>query len=764
MSRLELSNKYVSIDGRPVTAERGVMKELSQTYKAYLRNTISGISNPAKQFLYLRLTCPRGSYDVNIEPAKDQVLFEDHAKVLQLFEQLCVNVYGEKKSLSGADATPSKSKDVNSDYGFNILLAKKPRPLTDSTHAMAPLPKPMDQDTVNAGIPHSRTDVCRPSEHQDVHLATQMHPHESSNQTHEEIHRNMYTSNDNLAAFDVRHMDSPTTPDNTSVRDEEDAMNVHVRNPFVLAKMNTRIQPLNLSRTEDVATRHDTNDISVEDHGHPNNQGLAIGESRILTSPRFLPSPCTSPSRKIPHQNPGPPSRPWKGQHEREDDSADVELPTTPTTQQARPSRPTLLDCWAQTVNSSSPVKQPPQLIEAQRLEVAVRSNDHARQSPDKAKSTEGRELSTQAPKRFHFRTPFKDSSSGSCRLSRDGNAALSVTLQSVGQPSHAMLPSPTPTDINTSPQFPGFRRPHLDPATELDDIMDFEHRKRNTILQHRSRPKHHKPSASDSNLDQEDDRGQRLSVASLPHNERSPIRSIDKTAIDASQHKGNNQDVETGIPEQPHSASYTQNPHWNRYRKAVRDLDQRDVRAGEVAGNSRDTSLAGQNNEVSDEPITAESTIVLHETILSPHDPRAYLIRHTCSASPEEAAQKKVSRSKTSKLPFETITPDLATYMLVAQLDNSSVESREHMTGMRNRATQVGEHDPYVRQGVVQPAIGGAAIATATSQEWESTIQLLMQQRVLGNLSGAGSQAQPLPNLTIDLVGILQKHFARSE
>jgi len=289
---------------------------------------------------------------------------------------------------------------------------------------------------------------------------------------------------------------------------------------------------------------------------------------------------------------------------------------------------------------------------------------------------------------------------------------------------------------------------------------MDSDEYNSDTILLHRSRPRHDEPSGSDSNLDWEDDRGQRVSVASLSHNNK----HTDKTTVHAYHPNGKNQDVDVDIPEQPPSASYTQNPHWNRYRKAVRDLDQRDVRVGKGAGNPGVTSQAGQNTEVSDEPTNAESTLVLHETTLSPHDPRAYLIRQTCNANTDEGAQQKVSRTKTSKLPFETIAPDVATYMLVAQLDTLSVESREHVVGMRNRATQVDKHDRYVRLGVIEPAISGAAIGTATSQEWESTVRRLVQHKTLSKPSGAESQAQPAANLPINLVGILQEHLARSK
>ena len=46
-------------------------------------------------FICLNITCPPGSYDANIEPSKNEVLFSDEAALINLFEEFCVETYGQ---------------------------------------------------------------------------------------------------------------------------------------------------------------------------------------------------------------------------------------------------------------------------------------------------------------------------------------------------------------------------------------------------------------------------------------------------------------------------------------------------------------------------------------------------------------------------------------------------------------------------------------------------------------------------------------------
>ncbi|KAL2870115.1 putative DNA mismatch repair protein [Aspergillus lucknowensis] len=106
------SSQYISIDSRPVSSRRGVAQDITRLYKSYLRSAAphSGstptITDP---FLCLNIRCPEGSYDANVEPLKDDVLFEDKQMMLSLVENLLRDTYGE---CAHADASVYDSFDL----------------------------------------------------------------------------------------------------------------------------------------------------------------------------------------------------------------------------------------------------------------------------------------------------------------------------------------------------------------------------------------------------------------------------------------------------------------------------------------------------------------------------------------------------------------------------------------------------------------------------------------------------------------------------
>ncbi|KAK9851620.1 hypothetical protein MYU51_009545 [Penicillium brevicompactum] len=110
---------------------RGIGQEIAKIYKSYIRSVASksetqkSISDP---FLALHILCPRGTYDVNIEPAKDDVMFEDRDSVLTLITNLFREHYGES---DGGEKTKHQKKkdDVHksnqTSSGFDLLMARR---------------------------------------------------------------------------------------------------------------------------------------------------------------------------------------------------------------------------------------------------------------------------------------------------------------------------------------------------------------------------------------------------------------------------------------------------------------------------------------------------------------------------------------------------------------------------------------------------------------------------------------------------------------
>lgn len=123
------AEQYFSVDGRPLSTARGIGRDITKLYKKYLRAATSDgrIPTPfAEPFLCLHINCPQGTYDVNVEPAKDDILFENPHLILLLVEDLFRDAYGELADSNEGEQTSTKRREKTaSKDGFELLLARK---------------------------------------------------------------------------------------------------------------------------------------------------------------------------------------------------------------------------------------------------------------------------------------------------------------------------------------------------------------------------------------------------------------------------------------------------------------------------------------------------------------------------------------------------------------------------------------------------------------------------------------------------------------
>lgn len=123
-----ICTSYIFVDGRPVSAaRRGFFKELSSLYKSYLRSAAAGRGDEksySDPFLYLNLICGPCTYDPNVEPAKDDVIFRDAEMVLRPLTELFVGIYGELKEKS-VKQMQGLRKEKAPEADFNLLLARR---------------------------------------------------------------------------------------------------------------------------------------------------------------------------------------------------------------------------------------------------------------------------------------------------------------------------------------------------------------------------------------------------------------------------------------------------------------------------------------------------------------------------------------------------------------------------------------------------------------------------------------------------------------
>ncbi|KAF2858748.1 hypothetical protein K470DRAFT_259465 [Piedraia hortae CBS 480.64] len=158
---------FVSIDGRPVSCARGTIKQAVKLFRDSLKSanpTFKGIKEP---FLYLNITCPSAVYDANVEPAKDEVLFEDTDAVIAIIGKVFESVYSEKDTaaLSGDEMLIDDKIDLPSKFRANMsecpeeeLDITTNRLSSGSTATLTGATPPPSSDIQNVPILFSRPD------------------------------------------------------------------------------------------------------------------------------------------------------------------------------------------------------------------------------------------------------------------------------------------------------------------------------------------------------------------------------------------------------------------------------------------------------------------------------------------------------------------------------------------------------------------------------------------------------------------------------
>ena len=152
------NSKFLTIDSRPVSCEKGSMKKIITIFKKYIRATASDSSagNIKNTFIYLDMKCPTATYDPNVEPAKDDVLFSNEVRLLESIEALCKSVYG---NASSALVKPSKSLLLEDKLdGFAVLLARKP--VSEQTSMELQKPGSEESHTTTNHESQNRPDVA----------------------------------------------------------------------------------------------------------------------------------------------------------------------------------------------------------------------------------------------------------------------------------------------------------------------------------------------------------------------------------------------------------------------------------------------------------------------------------------------------------------------------------------------------------------------------------------------------------------------------
>lgn len=93
---------FFSVDSRPLSFSRGIMKKLLSNLKIHFKNSLevdAGDRRLSDLFTCVNVKCSAGAYDPNVEPSKNQVLFADESQLVELFEELCAKTYQSRQTV-----------------------------------------------------------------------------------------------------------------------------------------------------------------------------------------------------------------------------------------------------------------------------------------------------------------------------------------------------------------------------------------------------------------------------------------------------------------------------------------------------------------------------------------------------------------------------------------------------------------------------------------------------------------------------------------
>lgn len=152
---------FFFVDSRPMSTQRGTMKKLQSMFRARYSERIGptieqkSLRDP---FVYVNVKCSRKSYDPNIEPSKNVVLFAEESLLTNTFERLVSEAYSpvcsnpfvaiEKRQLLSPTQTrtpPHSSSGLDGDDPIPRVLTKG---LQDHDHQMGRSPDQIIPDPV----------------------------------------------------------------------------------------------------------------------------------------------------------------------------------------------------------------------------------------------------------------------------------------------------------------------------------------------------------------------------------------------------------------------------------------------------------------------------------------------------------------------------------------------------------------------------------------------------------------------------------------
>jgi len=123
----ERRNKpFITVDGRPISRTKGIAKTLIKCYQCTTRLTNGNLQDNSSTW-YLEIRCPEASYDVNVDPEKDDLMFAESATVERLWKSA---LEGSIVEIQESSVEAERAQVRHSESQQSVAGGAKGHPLT----------------------------------------------------------------------------------------------------------------------------------------------------------------------------------------------------------------------------------------------------------------------------------------------------------------------------------------------------------------------------------------------------------------------------------------------------------------------------------------------------------------------------------------------------------------------------------------------------------------------------------------------------------
>lgn len=718
------------------------MKQIVSIYKSYLRSASTGRDDTKiiDPFLCMNIVCPRGSYDVNVEPAKDEVLFTNADLLVHLAEKCFKIVYGElQKSLPKAVAENITTKPSCID----IMLARKdiptlqeplvPRPRSEimrghphpstipgvhqssnllTTRTSSPL---VSISSAQAGDQASGPPRCLPAAGDDPSKDNNVHnntsilldtisgssPDASVGITDDAISRHkvsawktsMYADGDDQdedSQFSVS-LSSPAVPVIEDEAEEDTNLkSVHVSNPWAFAKLNAPFRTPARTKQGQTLDPGSNNQLPT-----PARQtGDAGNAMEPLSGASVLGGPTTGRSQRHAgnesnHASPSPFPFPLKARGRRKVDHA---IETLVPSGQERYGLGSL-DTW---------------------VRKSLGSNSESLNASDDEETVRG----TRGPADIDVAYP---------------GPFVSARSLPMGTPLSDILAVGARPRRNAAPQKQQQRKtnkPYISPVNDPERVWFETGESRKQKQQQHQRQRQEQQNVDDLILRDDEDADSISELTSLPAPPMHPDLALTmdyeaRKQLATQEHRKSlrQQSRQTAADDRTPTSISKSSPHRNRQNAAIAALHTKN------------------NHAFPTDPPAFEAG-----------DPRAYLIRSKQAEDSEmhtSPTHQKPKRRKTTMLPFETLRADtyIGDLIQIVETANDDFSStpRENW-----------DHDEYISDGVIGAAFSHSAMTKELVGSWERRLKALTKMQY--RLDGMEVDEEMDGELELDLWSLLQE------